>query len=56
MTIQLNCEKTMFIADLVKLAKEYGRYGDYVEVREFVSYVIEEQGFNYDDFDLEPSN
>lgn len=53
--MNLNCEKTMFIADLIKLAKEYGWTGDYIEVREFVSYVIETQGLNPDNFDLEPN-
>jgi hypothetical protein len=52
--VKLQCEKEAFVNDLVKIAKAYGWFGDYVEIGRFVEDVIEQMGFDSKNYDLEP--
>ena len=53
--VNINTNPAQFIEDLVRVAKDYGWQGDYTEIRGFVADVIEDFGFDSNDYDLTPN-
>jgi len=54
MSINLQSNPNVLIADLVELARHYGWHGDFIEVEEFVRWSIDRLGKDGDDYELEP--
>lgn len=54
MSVNLQSNPDVLIADLVELARTYGWSGDYAEVMHFVDWSIDQLGRNPDDFELVP--
>ncbi len=57
MSVKLQSNPDVLIADLIELARTYGWNGDYVEVEAFVRWSIDEIGEKYDNekyFELVP--
>lgn len=52
--IHKEIERKQFIQRVVTAGRIYGWEGDYQEVREFLVWLIEENGFNPKDYNLEP--
>lgn len=54
MSVKLQSNPDVLIADLIELARTYGWSGDYSEVTDFVRWSIDQIDRNPDDFELEP--
>lgn len=54
MSASFQSNKRAFLADLVGLAREYGWQGDYVEVKNFITWVHEELDEDISEDELEP--
>lgn len=54
MSIKLQSNPEVLIADLIELARIYGWQGDYLEVEEFVKWVIDQLDRDSSDYELEP--
>jgi len=54
MSINLQSNPDVLIADLVELARHYGWHGDFIEVEEFVRWSIDRLGKDGNDYELEP--
>jgi hypothetical protein len=53
-TANIQSNPDALIADLVELARTYGWFGDYLEVRDFVEWSIDHLGKDADNYELEP--